>query len=180
MTSCSGPKYDNPHVLIDTRIGEIELELFPDKAPLSVKAFLSYVESGLYDNAAFYRVLKAEEMPTDHNTGIIQGGVFGVRDARKVPAIPHEPTTATGLSHTDGAVSFASLGAGTATSEFFICIGDQSVLDAGRDGTADKQGYAVFARVFKGMKIVRQIQDQPSTGDRFIKKIGIKEMKILD
>ena len=175
------PKYKNPHVLINTGMGDIELELFPDKAPKTVAAFLSYVDSGYYNNSAFYRVIKAESLPTDNNTGIIQGGIYQSHKSMigKVQPIPHESTRHTGLSHVDGTVSFASLGAGTATTEFFICIGDQTPLDAGGSGSNDGQGFAAFGKVFKGMGVVRKIQNQNNYGERFEKKIDIVSIERL-
>lgn len=162
-------------------MGDIEIELFPDKAPKTVAAFLSYVDSGFYKNSSFYRILKTDEMPTDFNTGIIQGGIYQSKNYRigKVKPIPHESTKQTGLSHLSGTISFASLGAGTATTEFFICIGDQTTFDAGNSGTTDGQGFAAFGQVFKGMSIVRKIQSQNSNGDRFVEKIDILSIERL-
>jgi peptidyl-prolyl cis-trans isomerase A (cyclophilin A) len=179
--SCSQPHYKDPHILINTKLGKIEVELFPDKAPKTVAAFLSYIDAGLYRNISFYRVLKADELPTAFNTGIIQGGIYKSNKALagKLPGIVHESTRETGLSHTDGTISMASTGAGTATTEFFICIGDQSPLDAGRRGTADGQGYAAFGKVFKGMDVVRRIQEQESRGDMFKEVIEIVNIKKL-
>lgn len=179
--SCSHPTYKNPHILITTGVGDIEVELFPDKAPKTVAAFLSYVKEGLYNNTSFYRVVKADEMPTDFNTGIIQGGIYG-SDAEKTALkkpVEHESTKISGLSHTDGIISLASIGAGTATTEFFICIGDQSFLDEGRGGTKDDLGFAAFGKVFKGMDIVKKIQNKSSVGDRFEKKINILRIEKL-
>ena len=167
--------------MITTGVGDIEVELFPDKAPKTVAAFLSYVKEGLYNNTSFYRVVKADEMPTDFNTGIIQGGIYG-SDAEKTALkkpVEHESTKISGLSHTDGIISLASIGAGTATTEFFICIGDQSFLDEGRGGTKDDLGFAAFGKVFKGMDIVRKIQNKSSVGDRFEKKINILRIEKL-
>lgn len=179
--SCNTNHYEYPHVMIETRLGDIEIELYPKKAPETVKAFLSYIETGLYTNSSFYRVLKAEEMPTDFNTGVIQGGIYQSKSDKigKIKPIPHESTKQTGLSHTDGTISFANAGAGTATTEFFICIGDQLTLDAGASGTADRQGYAAFGKVFKGMKVVRKIQNQNSHGDRFDENIDILRIRKL-
>ncbi len=179
--SCGHPHYKDPHVLIETGYGDIEIELYPDKAPKTVAAFLSYVDAGVYKNASFYRVLKAEEMPTDINTGILQGGIYQSKSDKigKVKPIIHESTAQTGLSHTNGIISFASLGAGTATTEFFICIGDQSTLDAGRRGTSDGQGFAAFGKVFKGMDVVRKIQNLPNHGDKLDEKIDITSIKRL-
>lgn len=179
--ACSGPKYKNPHVLIVTNLGDIEIELFPDKAPKTVAAFLLNMEREVYKKSSFYRVLKTEGVDEISNIGIIQGGIWRTDPVRAVglPAIPHEPTSVTGLSHTDGVVSMARTGAGSARSEFFICIGDQSPLDAGRRGNPDGQGFAAFGKVFKGMDIVRKIQGQPNKGDLFDKKITIQQIELL-
>jgi peptidyl-prolyl cis-trans isomerase A (cyclophilin A) len=177
LPSCTQKKYDNPHVIIDTNYGEIELELFPKQAPKTVAAFLSYVDNGLYKNTSFYRVLKNEDLLEDNNYGIIQGGVYP--NLKNVKPIEHETTKLTGLSHTNGTISFASLGAGTATTEFFICIGNQTSFDAGNNGTVDKQGFAAFGTVLKGMRIVRKIQATKNTGDHIDEKIIINNIERL-
>ena len=176
--SCGRPVYENPHVIIQTGYGDIELELYPGKAPETANAFMAYIDSGVYSESSFYRVLKAEELPTDHNTGIIQGGIWkkAPQKSETIKGIRHESTQLTGLTHTDGTISMARQDTGTARTEFFICIGDQSSLDFGRRGTADGQGYAAFGRVFKGMDIVRKIQGQKSNGDAFSKDIVIQKI----
>ena len=175
LAACSGPAYKNPHIVIETRLGDIEVELFPGKAPKTVAAFLSYVDSGFYNHTSFYRVLKTEELPTASNAGIIQGGMWQTNPAKKitVPGVAHETTKQSGLTHESGTISLARLAPGTGNTEFFICIGDQSPLDAGRRGTEDGQGYAAFGTVFKGMDIVRKIQGQKSHGDKFDAAIEI-------
>lgn len=179
--SCNQPAYKNPHVLIETNLGDIEVELFPDQAPKTVAAFLSFVDSGFYNKTSFYRVLKTEELPTATNTGIIQGGMWQTNPAKKItiPGVEHETTKTSGLTHQSGTISLARLTPGTANTEFFICIGDQSPLDFGRRGTEDGQGYAAFGEVFKGMTIVRNIQAQKSHGDKFDEKIVINRITRL-
>jgi peptidyl-prolyl cis-trans isomerase A (cyclophilin A) len=143
-----------------------------------VAAFQHLIKQGVYKDAAFYRVLKSEEMPSDFNTGIIQGGVHGT--GKKFPLIPHESTRQTGLSHLSGTLSMARTKPGTASSEFFICIGDQSPLDAGRRGTEDSLGMAAFGKVIDGMDVVKKIQNKPSKGDAFVEQIAIKNIKWID
>lgn len=181
LSSCNQANNKTPHVLIETRLGDIEVELYPEKAPVTVASFLSYVDSGYYSNSSFYRVLKADELPNPNNTGIIQGGIWQTKPQIKVklPGITHESTTQSGLTHQSGTVSLARTTPGSASSEFFICIGDQSPLDAGRRGTEDGQGFAAFGKVIKGMPIVRKIQEQKSHGDAFDKKIEIYKIKRL-
>ncbi len=180
LASCR-ENYKNPHVLIETKLGDIEVELYPDKAPMTVAAFLSYVDSGYYNNGSFYRVLKADELPNPNNTGIIQGGIWQTKPElkTKLRGIKHEPTDQSGLTHQSGTLSLARTTPGSANSEFFICIGDQSPLDAGRRGTEDGLGMAAFGKVVKGMPVVRKIQEQKSHGDKFDKNISIARISRL-
>jgi peptidyl-prolyl cis-trans isomerase A (cyclophilin A) len=179
IAGCSGPKYKNPHVVIATNLGDIELELFPGKAPKTVAAFLSYIDSGYYTSGSFYRVLMTEGFSNDSNTGLIQGGMWQRSDKQdpNIPGIVHESTQQTGLSHTDGTVSLARLAVGTASTEFFICIGNQTQFDYGQGG--DAEGFAAFGKVFEGMDVVRKIQREPSNGESFAKKIIISKITKL-
>lgn len=171
---CSQHKFKNPHVIIKTKFGDIELELYPDKAPKSVAAFLSYIDSGYYKNAAFYRVLKEENQPSAaFKTELIQGGIWQTAKPKDLPGISHETTKQTGLSHTDGAISLARTLPGTATTEFFICVGDQPAYNYGGDANPDKQGYAVFGKVVNGMSTVKKIHHQPEEGESFNPVIDI-------
>jgi peptidyl-prolyl cis-trans isomerase A (cyclophilin A) len=172
---CGGPTYKNPHAVISTSMGDVELELFPDKAPKTVAAFLSYIDSGYYSNGAFYRVLMTEGFSNDANTGLIQGGTWQGGDKQaNIPGIAHESTKQTGLSHTSGTVSLARLAVGTASTEFFICIGNQTQFDYGQGG--DGEGFAAFGKVFDGMEVVRKIQREPANGESFAPKISIKKI----
>jgi peptidyl-prolyl cis-trans isomerase A (cyclophilin A) len=172
--SCSGEKYKNPHVEIQTRSGDIEVELFLDHAPKSVSAFLSYVDLGYYKNASFYRALNEDNQPTGNAaTAIIQGGIWKTRSAIRIPGIPHENTRDTKLTHADGTISFARGVPGTATTEFFICIGDQKGFDYGGINNPDGQGYAAFGRVIKGMDLISQWSLRPTNGDLLQQPISI-------
>jgi peptidyl-prolyl cis-trans isomerase A (cyclophilin A) len=179
LFSCGHKKYDNPHVLITTNMGEIEVELFPKQAPKTVAAFLAYVDSGLYNNSSFYRVLKMDDMAPEYNTGLIQGGIWKTNStkAAQLKGIVHEPTSQTHLSHTNGTVSLARLSPGSGTSEFFICIGNQRQFDKSNSETGDSLGFAAFGKVVKGMTIVRKIQSKPSHGDHFDEQIIIKHIE---
>jgi Peptidyl-prolyl cis-trans isomerase (rotamase) - cyclophilin family len=177
--SCSHPTYKNPHVIIETNFGNIEVELYPEKAPKSVHAFLSYVDSGLYKNCSFYRVLKEENQPSAaFKTELIQGGIWQTNYKKGIalPHIPHEPTNVTGLLHTNGTISLARTAPGTASSEFFICVGDQHDYDYGGRANPDGQGYAAFGKVFKGMDVVKEIHHQPEDGESFYPPIEINNI----
>ena len=163
FASCS-PKYKNPHIEIQTQFGDIEVELYPSKAPKTVAAFLSYVDSGFYKKGSFYRVLTDDNQPSNApRAELIQGGIWKTnhRKAVSLPGIPHESTRQTTLLHTNGTISLARMAPGTATTEFFICVGDQPGFDYGGANNPDGQGYAAFGRVVKGMDAVLRIYNQP-------------------
>jgi len=176
---CNQPASKNPHVLIVTAFGDIEMELFPDKAPKTVAAFLSYIDSGFYKNSSFYRVVMLEGLSTVGNVGLIQGGIWQTNDQQHpaIPGIAHESTKQTGLSHTSGTVSLARTTIGSASTEFFICIGDQSQFDYGNNNQGDTLGFAAFGNVFKGMTVVRKIQQERRTDQSFDKKIVINDIR---
>jgi peptidyl-prolyl cis-trans isomerase A (cyclophilin A) len=172
--ACSSPKYKNPHIEIQTKFGDIEVELFPDKAPKTVAAFLKYVDSGYYKNASFYRALNDDNQPMGNaETALLQGGIWKTKPNFSLPGIPHETTQQTKLSHTDGTISLARQEAGTANSEFFICVGDQKGFDYGGANSTDGQGYAAFGHVLKGMDLVRKFYSQPTDGEQLKQQVDI-------
>ena len=143
-------------VLLHTNAGDIVLALETQKAPVTAGNFLHYVETHRMDGAEFYRAMK-----TGPDAGLVQGGV---RDAAKLfPPIAHEPTSQTGLSHVDGALSVPRFALGSARGDFTIMVGDQKYLDAGPGSAGDGQGYAVFGRVVEGMDVVRRILAAPTS-----------------
>jgi len=169
-------------VVIETKLGDIEVELYPKQAPKTVAAFLSYIDSGYYKNAAFYRVLRADEQPTNANKSeLIQGGIWqtNYKLSAKIPGIPHETTQQTKISHKNGTISLARMEPGTANTEFFICVGDQPGFDYGGANNADGQGYAAFGKVVKGMPVVKSIYDAPETDGELEPLIYINKIKKL-
>jgi peptidyl-prolyl cis-trans isomerase A (cyclophilin A) len=179
IASCTQTDPKEPHVIIETAAGDIELALYAEKAPKTVAAFLANVDAGVYKNTSFYRVLKNENVPEEYNTGLIQGGVFNSKTNPSLPLIEHESPRQTGLSHVSGTVSMARLAAGSASSEFFICIGDQKQFDSSSRGSNDGLGYAAFGIVKKGMSVVSKIQNKRSEGDRFLEDTRIRNIKRL-
>lgn len=176
FAACTQTKYKEPTVKIETNFGDIIVELYPEKAPQTVAAFLSYVDSGYYKESSFYRVLKEEDQPSiAFKSELVQGGIWGIKNKllASLKGIPHESTNETGLLHKDGAISLARSDTGTATSEFFICVGDQPAYDYGGAANADKQGFAAFGKVIKGMEYVRQIHSQPDNNTSFLPPIEI-------
>ena len=160
MTACATEEPGAVHVSMATSAGNIELELYPDEAPVTVSNFLRLVDGGHLDGATFYRVVSPENDNGSPVISVIQGGIGDV-PAPFAP-IDHETTAQTGLLHTDGAISMARAEVGTASTEFFICIGDQPALDFGGERNADGQGFAVFGRVVAGMEVVRVIHTAPA------------------
>jgi peptidyl-prolyl cis-trans isomerase A (cyclophilin A) len=178
MAACHSGKRSADHIVINTDYGEINVELFPAKAPKTVAAFLHNIDAGIYDPATFYRVIKIEGLEPEYNSGLVQGGIF--QNTAPLPAlatIPHESPAMTGLSHTNGTISMARTTPGSATSEFFICIGDQRQFDSSRRTNPDGQGYAAFGRVTSGMDIVRKIQARPNSGEDIISPVTIKSIQ---
>ena len=172
--SCSNKKTDNPVVVIKTAFGDIEIELYPKQAPKTVASFLANVEKGLYKNTNFYRVLKNDDLDMQSNYGVIQGGIWPVK---KEETIEIETTKQTGLTHVSGTISMARATGEKATTEFFICIGEQQLFNEGGENPVDKQGFAAFGQVIKGMSVVRQIQNQKNNGDMFLNKIVIDNIE---
>lgn len=164
------PKYRNPHVVIKTKQGEIEIELYKDQAPKTVAAFLSNVDSGKYENTFFYRVLNVTNQPSNASKAeLIQGGLWKNKPkmAAASPRIPHESTNQTHILHEEGTISMSRLDPGTASTEFFICILRQPGFDYGGENNPDGQGYSAFGKVIKGMDVVLKIYDQPDTNSLF-------------
>ena len=179
--SCTQKNYKEPHVIIQTGYGDIEVELYAGKAPKTVAAFLSNIDAGVFKKSYFYRVLKNDNVPEEYNTGLIQGGVYKTDAAKQalIKKIEHESPRQTGLSHVSGTISMARTTPGSATSEFFICIGDQQQFDSSSRGNSDGQGYAAFGKVFKGMGVVSKIQNKPSNGESFLNPVEIINIKRL-
>jgi len=166
----------NPKVLIGTSLGDIEVEVFQGKAPITSENFLRYVDDGLYDGTTFFRTVTMENQPNSEvKIEVIQGGTVPKDRAypSTYPPIEHETTETTGLRHVDSAISMARMKPGTATSSFFICIGDQPELDYGGNRNPDGQGFAVFGRVTGGIDVVGKIHKQPFEGQRLEPPIEI-------
>ena len=170
LTACGAPPGDEPEVagervigvMMTTVLGELAIELYPDRAPVTVANFLRYVDANAFEGAMFYRTVTLGNDKGSPMIEVIQGGLMV--DEGPFPAIEHESTELTGLRHVDGALSMARAEVGTAASEFFICIGDQPALDFGGTRNPDAQGFAVFGHVVGGMDVVRQIHRQPADG----------------
>lgn len=154
---------DKTFVEIETTEGSITLELFANKAPITVANFLTYIEQDRFTDATFYRVVTPDNQPNSEvKIEVIQGGLFEDNHPDALAPIEHENTKQTGIIHKDGVISMARYGPGSATIEFFICVGDQPSLDFDGSRNADGHGFAAFGKVVEGMDVVRKIQKLPS------------------
>jgi len=169
LTGAARCDRSSPRVCISTELGDIIVEIYPDRAPVTAGNFLAHVECGDYANSFFYRVVRLDNQPGNRvKIEVIQGGLFFDELVDTIPAIIHETTHQTGLLHTDGVISMARNEPGSASTEFFICIGNQPSLDFGGDRNPDGQGFAAFGKVVKGMDVVRAIQQL--SDDEYLKK----------
>lgn len=160
------------HCIIKTSMGNIAIELYPAQVPVTVANFLKYADKGLYNNSSFFRVCTpANEATRKVKIQVIQGG--NVPDSLALDSIPMETTKHTGLHHLNGTLSMARNGPNSATSEFFICIGNQPALDYGGARNPDGQGFAAFGRVTAGMAVVKKIQAQKDTSQYLVKPVRI-------
>lgn len=152
----------NPHVMIRTEMGDIEVEVDQKHAPDTSANFLRYVDAGHYAGGRFHRTVTMDNQPDKKiKIEVIQAGVNPDFEKKDFEPIKLERTNKTGLKHLDGTISMARAEADTATSDFFICIGDQPELDFGGKRNPDGQGFAAFGQVVKGMEVVRKIQKLP-------------------
>ncbi|MCA9299080.1 MAG: peptidylprolyl isomerase [Phycisphaerales bacterium] len=133
--------------MLTTTKGEIVIALEEERAPISSKNFVSYVQDGAYDGTIFHRVI---------SNFMIQGGGFEPDFTQRRGAAPIKNEWQNGLSNMRGTVAMARLGnqPDSATNQFFINVSDNAFLDQPRDGA----GYAVFAKVVKGMDVVDEIR----------------------
>jgi len=150
----------NAVVIFETEKGMIELEVDGVHAPASAANFLKYVDAGFYDGGSVNRAVRPDNtVRHDVEIQVIQFQIDPARRTEQFPPIPLERTSVTGLTHVDGAISMArGATADSASSDFFLCVGEQPSLDFGGGRAADGQGFAAFGRVTSGMDVVRKIQ----------------------
>lgn len=170
--SCKGQS--NIHVM-ETELGAITFEVYPDKAPISVNNFLKYEEKGDFTGASFYRVVRMDNQPNDTiKIEVIQGNFTDNKNS--MGKIQHETNDKTGILHEDGTLSMARLEPGSASLAFFICINDQPELDFGGKRNPDGQGFAAFGKVLSGMDVVRKIQSGEVENQTLKSPIKIKSI----
>ena len=178
---CFAPAEAKPvRVLIQTDAGDIEVELDAAKAPATVANFLKYVDGKFYDGGRIHRTVTPDNQPQNKvKIEVIQAGI-NLDKKDEFPAIKLERTKDTGLLHKDGSISMARDGPDTATSDFFLCIGDQPELDFGGKRNPDGQGFAAFGKVVKGMDVVKKIQKSPADGQTLKPPVKIVKMTRIE
>ena len=151
----SAAQGENPVVVIATSMGDITVELFPDRAPKSVENFLAYVNQGFYDGTIFHRVI---------SNFMIQGGGFTADMQKKDTRAPIENEADNGLKNGRGTLAMARTPEiQSATAQFFINVKDNAFLDYKGPSAADF-GYAVFGQVTEGLDVVDKIKSVKTGG----------------
>ena len=139
---------ENPKVILDTTKGQITIELYPKKAPDTVKNFLAYVDAGFYNGTIFHRVIP---------NFMIQGGGFASDMQQKPTRPPIKIESDNGLKNERGTIAMArTQDPNSATAQFFISSADNDFLNF-KDKTTQGWGYAVFGKVVQGMEVVDDI-----------------------
>lgn len=142
-----------PVVVVETSAGTFEVELFPDKAPVTVGNFLAYVDDGFYDGTIFHRVIEGF---------MIQGGGYDAEKQKKPTREPIKNEADNGLKNATGTIAMARTSVpDSATSQFFINVEDNEFLDF-QSPTPTGYGYAVFGEVVSGMDVVSAIENTPT------------------
>lgn len=160
----------NPKVLIKTSEGDITLELFPAKAPITVKNILDYVEAKFYDGLIFHRVIP---------NFMIQCGGLDAEMRQKTGNDPIKNEAGNGLKNVRGSVAMARTGVvDSATSQFFINLKDNAFLNH-KDNTAEGFGYCVFGKVVAGMDVVDKIAKVPTVSKRGHQDVPLAPVTIL-
>jgi len=172
-------------VRVETSLGNIDIAVDGEHAPITAANFLKYVDGGFYTGGRFHRATRPDNyeplLPDRPPFQIIQADINPDRVKEKFPPIPLERTTKTGLTHRLGTVSMPrDEGADSATSGFVICLDESTPsLDFGSKRYPDGQGFAAFGRVVKGMDVVRRIHRQPVNGQSLDPPVTITRISRL-
>ncbi|WP_288419024.1 peptidylprolyl isomerase [uncultured Acinetobacter sp.] len=157
----------NTQVEMKTTLGNIEIELYDQKAPVSAKNFENYIKSNFYNGTIFHRVIPGF---------MIQGGGLESNMKEKPTAAPIKNEASNGLSNTRGTLAMArTSNPNSATSQFFINVADNTFLNASSRDT----GYAVFGKVTKGMDVVDKIANVPTANVGMHQNVPKQAVKIL-
>ena len=161
----------NPMVLISTSMGDIKVELYPEKAPATVKNFLGYVNDKFYDGTIFHRVI---------GKFMIQGGGMDKDMKQKATKAPLKNEAGNGLKNDTGTIAMARTNVvDSATAQFFINVKDNAFLNH-RDESPAGFGYAVFGKVVEGMDVVHKIENVPTKNDVPTETVLIKSVTVVN
>jgi peptidyl-prolyl cis-trans isomerase B (cyclophilin B) len=159
----------NPKVVLETSMGDIALELYPEKAPLTVNNFLTYVDEKFYDGTIFHRVISGF---------MIQGGGFTADMIEKPSHSPIKNEADNGLKNDLGSIAMARTNdPNSAGAQFFINAKNNAFLNF-KSKTIDGYGYCVFGKVTKGLDIVEAIEKTPTTTKGFFQDVPAKPVLI--
>ncbi len=167
-------------VRVETAVGEIDIDVFEDRAPASAGYFLADVGAHRYDGSSFFRIvtLTNQRVEEARKITVIQGGLKHEREDL-APVIPHETTAMTGLCHRKGTVSLARFGPGAVYHSFFICLRDEPVLDCGGLRHPDGQGFAAFGQVVRGFDAVERVFARAEDSEYLEHEVKITRAAIL-
>jgi peptidyl-prolyl cis-trans isomerase A (cyclophilin A) len=164
--------------MIETEMGSIYFELYPQKAPATVANFLQYLSSNSYDQSSFFRVCTpANEADRSIPIQVIQGG--NLSEDLLLPPITIETTEMTGIQHKKGTLSMARSEPNSAQSSFFICVTDQPELDFHGKRNPDGYGFAAFGQVTKGMDVVLKIQALDNKDQMLLRPVLIESIQLI-
>jgi peptidyl-prolyl cis-trans isomerase A (cyclophilin A) len=165
---------------VETEAGAFVVEVDTEVAPITVANYLALVDARLLDGGAVYRVvtLANQAADTPHRIEVVQWGMNRPDDKPPPrPPIAHETTRQTGLRHVDGTVSMARAQPGSATTEFFVCIGAQPELDFGGGRNPDGQGFAAFGRVVDGMDVIRSLHARGEADQYLAQPVRVRSVR---
>jgi len=173
---------------VETPLGAFVIAVDTTKAPVTVANYLAYVDAKSLDRGSVYRIVTPGNQPpeTEHRISVVQWGMnLPEGQSPPLPPIAHETTQQTGLRHLDGTVSMARSKPGSASSEFFICVGDQPELDFGGLRNPDGQGFAAFGQVVAGQGVVQALYRlgqasqilQPPVGVLTVRRVRAEDLE---
>lgn len=162
----SSEENTNPRAVISTTQGDITLELYPTKAPVTVKNFIAYANSGFYSDTIFHRVIK---------DFMIQGGGFTKEMTKKSTQAPIVNESFNGVSNREYTIAMARTNnPDSATAQFFINTKDNPNLNA----MGDRPGYAVFGRVINGKHVVDEIENSQTKRVAYYSDVPVQQVVI--
>jgi len=168
---------DNPSAIIHTSMGDIQLELYRHKAPVTVENFINYANSGFYDGTIFHRVI---------SSFMIQGGGFTADMQKKTTGEAIRNEAKDGFSNQRGSIAMARTNnPHSATAQFFINVQDNANLDYRGESNSSEWGYTVFGQVTSGIQVVDKIRfvqttSQPPFSNVPVEPVVIDNIEIID